>query len=444
MSQAIQQLPPGPSQNFFASLWLFYHVVKKPYDALLRLQEKYGDTFAIRTIGTGVTVFTGNPDHVKDVFAMSPDHFTMMDTPRIEFFFGRRSLFTSEGETHRRDKKLIFPHFRGERMRAYADTIVECTRKLCNQNIGKGTVSLLDVAQATTIEVMLQALLGVRRPEHLKEISDVFMGWNAAQNPLLGIPFMHNRLFKPYREFVHYNQELCRFVQVLIEENRAGDGGTDILSLMVRSQYEDGTFMEDEHITDHMKTLLVAGFDTTANAITWGMDTIFRTPELLRKLREELDSMPEDASLDDMSNLPLLDATCYEMMRLNPPLEMIPTRKLSKPLQMGPYLLPAGYGVMACPIMTQRHSEVYPNPDEFRPERFLGKRPNVFEYFPFGGGRRLCAGYAFANYQLRLVIGTAIKEYDFDVVGQAPKAKRYSVVVGPGGNTPTIVSKRST
>lgn len=442
MTNQLQVLPPGPSKNFFASLWLFYHVVKRPYDALLKLQDEFGDTFAARTVGTGTTVFTGNPDHVKDIFAMSPDHFTMMDTPRIEFFFGKRSLFTSEGDTHRRDKKLIFPHFRGERMRAYSDTIVECARKVYSEQLDQGTVSLLDVSQTTTIEIMLQALLGVRKPEHLKEICDVFMGWNAAQNPMLGIPFLHNRFFKPYREFIHYTKELSKFVQALIEENRAGEGGPDILSLMVRSQYEDGSYMEDQHISDHMRTLLVAGFDTTANAITWGLDNIFRMPDLLKRLREEIDAMPEDAKLDDMAHLPLLDATCYEMMRLNPPLEMIPTRKLSKPLQMGSYMLPAGTGVMACPIMAQRDPKIFPDPHKFKPERFLGKRPNVFQYFPFGGGRRLCAGYAFANYQLRLVIGTAIKEFDLELKGPDPHAKRYSVVVGPGGGTPTVFRRR--
>ena len=240
-----------------------------------------------------------------------------------------------------------------------------------------------------------------------------------------------------------YNQELCDFVQSLIQENRAGEGGSDILSLMVRSQYEDGSVMEDEHIGDHMRTLLVAGFDTTANTIAWGIDTIFRHPQVLKRIKDEVDGMSEDMSLDDLSKLPYLDATCYELMRLRPPLELIPTRKLSKPLRLGPYELMPGTGVMPCPIMTQRDPEIYPDPNEFNPDRFLGKRPNVFEYFPFGGGRRLCAGYAFANYQLRLVIGTIIKEYDVELAGPPPKAKRYSVVVGPAGDTPAVISHRN-
>ena len=98
---------------------------------------------------------------------------------------------------------------------------------------------------------------------------------------------------------------------------------------------------------------------------------------------------------------------------------------------------------MPCPILTQRNPELYPEPNAFRPERFLGKRPNVFEYFPFGGGRRLCAGYAFANYQMRIVIGTAIREYNIDLQGPAPKAtKRYSVVTGPSGRVPAIITRR--
>jgi cytochrome P450 len=445
MSEELQSLPEGPSKNLFLSLLLYVKVVSSPYDGLLKLQEKFGDTFPIRVIGNpGVTIFTGNPQYVKEIFALHPDHFTMMDTHRIQFFFGKRSLFTSEGDTHQKDKKLIFPHFRGERMRAYATTIQECIRKLCDQRLGQGVFSITDLAQSVTIETMLQALLGVRKAEHLDKLINVFMNWNDAQSPFLGIPALQTTYFKPYRDFIKTKTELGQFIQSLIKENRLGEGGADILSLMVRSRYEDGSAMEDEHITDHMRSLFIAGFDTTANTISWGLDTIFRNPQLLAKLREEIDSLPEDGDIDEMAKLPYLDATCYELMRLNPPLEIIPTRKLSKPMQLGPHLLEPGTGLMPCPILTQRNPELYPEPNAFKPERFLGKRPNVFEYFPFGGGRRLCAGYAFANYQMRLVIGTAIKEYDISLQAEAPKAtKRYSVVTGPSGRVPAIITRRA-
>ncbi len=97
---------------------------------------------------------------------------------------------------------------------------------------------------------------------------------------------------------------------------------------------------------------------------------------------------------------------------------------------------------MPCPVMAQRNPKLFPNPNEFKPERFIGKRPNSFEYFPYGGGRRLCIGYAFANYQLSLVIGTILKEYDLELMGSAPKAKRYSAVVGPSGTIPVKLTRR--
>jgi len=444
MTEITTELPPGPSRNVFACMGLYWRGYRKPYDAVLELQEQYGDPITVRMLGTGNVVFTGKPEYVKEVFAMSPDHFTMMDTPRIEFFFGKRSLFTSEGDIHQRDKKMIFPHFRGERMREYANTIVECTRKLCDAHVDQGTSSLMQIAQFTTIEVMLQALLGVRKQEHLEHLTNVFMGWNNAQTPLSGVPALHHNFFGfgPYATLMRYNRQLCSFIDMLIKENRAGEGGEDILSLLVRSKYDDGTSMEDEHITDHIRTLLVAGFDTTANTIAWGIDTLFRHPSLLKTLRDELDGLPADADFDDISKLPWLDATCYELMRLRPPLELIPTRRLSKPLRLGPYELQPGTGVMPCPIMAQRDPTIYEDPNELKPERFLGKRPNVFEYFPFGGGRRLCAGYAFANYQLRLVIGTVLREYNVELAGPPPVPKRYSVVVGPKGDAPAVISRR--
>ena len=139
------------------------------------------------------------------------------------------------------------------------------------------------------------------------------------------------------------------------------------------------------------------------------------------RLRDEIDGLPDDADIDALAKLPYLNATCYELMRLNPPLEIIPTRKLSEPMQLGPYTLEPGTGLMPCPILTQPNPELYPRTRViFKPERFLGKRPNVFEYFPFGGGgdfARLCIC------ELPNEIGyrTAIREYDLELQGPAPK-----------------------
>jgi cytochrome P450 len=444
-SHLAHTLPPGPSRALFPAVITLTRVLLNPFKGLQRLRDRHGDPFTARLVTMGDVVLTGQPELVKKIFKLPPKSFSLMNTPMIEFFFGSQSLFTLEGEPHQRDRKLIMPHFRGELMRAYGDTMAECTIKHLAPHQDGEKISLMTLAQNTTLEVMMKILLGMNRPERIEQMKEILQGWNASQSPLLGFGiFRHNfGGIGPYAKFAKHNVAIRAVIRELIAEFRSEESGNNtILSLLVRTTYEDGTPMTDEHITDAMLTLVIAGFDTTANTICWSLEILHRHPEVLEKVLQEIDALAPDAPVDELTHLPWLDAVCYEILRLYPPIESLPVRLLKEPLELGDYTIPAGVGVCPSPILAHTIPERYPEPHHFNPERFLGKKPSPFEVFPFGGGVRLCVGHAFAHYQMRIVLGISLRHYRFEPLGSHPTPKRYSVLVGPNHPCPARIFHR--
>ena len=417
----------------------------RPYLAMRELRQRHGDPFHMWIMGMGDVVGTGRPELIKSIYSLKPHEFSLMNTPMLEFFFGPRSLFTSEGDTHYRDKKLVFPHFRGERMRAYGDDMAKCAIVQCSKHLDGKKVSLMELARNITLEVMMRTQLGLTDETKIAEIKQLLHNLNNCQNPLLGYKIFRHNYFGigPWAKFQRYNKPLRNYLRELIREYRARETkGEDILSLLCETTYEDGSPMDEDHISDHIFSILVAGYDTTANSITWGLDTIHRHPDIFDKIRAEIDGMPEDGKPNDLTRLPWLNAACFEVLRLYPPIESLPVRRLEQDYTLDGYQIPKGYGLCPIPALAHRDPELYPDPDTFNPARFIDKKPNNFSFLPFGGGARLCIGFAFANYQMRVVLGTCLKQFEFDLLDPPPEPKRYSITIGPKENTGAIITKR--
>jgi len=436
---------PGPRNSLFASIVAVIKIALRPYVALQNFRKKFGDPFHVWMVGMGHVVATGRPDLIKTIFSLRPEKFTLMMTPMLIHLFGPRSLFTSEGETHATDKRLVFPHFKGERMRAYGPTMANCAIAQCDQHAGGKKVCFMDMAREITLEVMIRSQLGVTETAKINEMKVLLHKLNSSQNPLIGYKFFRRNFFGlgPWAKFQRYNIPIRAYILELIREYRTQEKkGEDILSLLAETTYEDGTSLAEEHISDHIFSILLAGYDTTANSITWGLDVMLRHPETLKKIREEIDALGPDASPHALSQLPWLDAACYEILRLYPPIESLPVRELLEDFELDGYKIPKGYGLCPIPTLAHRDPELYPDPDDFKPERFLGKKPQNFAYLPFGGGARLCIGFAFANYQMRVVIGTCIQKYHFELLDPLPIPKRHSVTIGPKGSSRALITKR--
>jgi cytochrome P450 family 110 len=212
-------------------------------------------------------------------------------------------------------------------------------------------------------------------------------------------------------------------VQLLRDEIAArradGQDRDDILSLLLAARYDDGRAMSEEGVRDELKTLLLAGYETTAIALAWAFYGVHRQPDVFHRLHTELRALGRTPDPDALGRLPYLGAVCQEALRLYPVGGVI-SRRLRQPLTLCGYALPADIGVgVALPVV---HSDprLYPEPRRFRPERFLERTYTPFEYVPFGGGARRCIGAAFAVYEMKIVLGSLLARHRFRLAEDAP------------------------
>jgi cytochrome P450 len=219
----------------------------------------------------------------------------------------------------------------------------------------------------------------------------------------------------------------------------------DILSLMLRARYDDGTPMDDADVVDELRTLLIAGHETTAVALAWALHWLHRHPEALARLRAELAPLGPVPAADALAGLPLLEAVCHETLRLRP-IVLGVVRRFRAPYELAGRRLPPGVAAMASIFLAHHDPVVFPEPDRFRPERFLRRSFSPYEHFPFGGGSRRCIGAAFAMFEMKVVLGTLLALADFRrLPSRRPDAVvRRNLTMGPADGIPLeLVAMRS-
>lgn len=209
---------------------------------------------------------------------------------------------------------------------------------------------------------------------------------------------------------------------------------TDILTLLMSSRDENGEPMTDEELRDELMTLLFAGHETTATAISWAFYWIHKLPEVREKLLVELDSLGENPDSSTIFKLPYLTAVCNETLRIYPVGMLTFPRKVKTPISLCGYQLEAGTIIMGSIYLTHQREDIYPQPEKFNPERFLEKQFSPYEFLPFGGGARRCIGLAFAQMEMKLILAKVLKTWSMKLVNTDEiKPQRRGLVTGPNG-----------
>jgi cytochrome P450 len=230
------------------------------------------------------------------------------------------------------------------------------------------------------------------------------------------------------------------FEEELRARRASSEPREDILSLLLSARYEDGSALTDDELLTQMMNLIVAGHETTASALAWAFHFIHREPAVKARLVEELRGLPEPLDPEAVSRLPYLEAVCSEALRLNPVAPLI-GRTLRKGLTLQGFELPPGVSVGISVLQVHRRAELYPDPERFRPERFLERSFTPFEYLPFGGGARRCIGAAFALYEMKLVLATILRKYDLRPASDAPvRVAVRNTTVGPRGEVELLLA----
>ena len=426
-------LPAGPRSRALTGLrW-----IRNPVELLESSRRRFGDLFTLEFPGAGANVFFSDPAVIKEVFARDrrgngmPSSRDLLLKPVM----GERSVLLIEGEDHMRVRKLMLPPFHGERMRAYTDAIERATEAEIARWPTDRRFALHPSMQAITLEVILTAVFGVsegpRRDELRRRLLSILETGQSAKAQVLGLALM--RLgSKPYQAFERRLTQADDLLLAEIAERRADPAlaeREDILSMLVAAKFDDGEAMTDQEIRDQLMTLLLAGHETTATALAWTFDLLFRDPRASERLGAELRDGGEE----------YLGAVCTESLRVRPVIPAV-GRRLAEPLRVDGHELPAGTEVNCCIYLVHTRPDVYPDPYEFRPERFLEASPETYSWIPFGGGTRRCIGGAFATMEMKTVLRTVLGSVTLEPATDKPEPiGRRNITLSPKHGTPAIV-----
>lgn len=416
-------LPPGPRWPVLvqsAGLLRFRHWFH-PY-----LHRRYGDVFTVRLVPGGrPLVFFTRPEHAKEIFAGDPEVFHAGKANAILGpIMGEHSLLLQDAAEHKRARKLLMPAFNGHALRGYEALVTELAREEVARWRPGSEFRALDRMNALTLEVILRVVFGVTDESRLAALRPrVNATVDISPAVLLGWGYPRLQRFGPWKRTVANQHELDRLIYAEIRERREAPDlaeRTDVLSrLILVRDGEDGTdALDDTELRDQLVTLLLAGHETTATALAWALYELGRDPELLARSREAART-GDDA---------WLDAVLKESMRLHPVIPMV-VRTLMKPATIGGWDLPAGTTVGPSIIVSHGREDNHPDPEAFRPERFLGQNPPTNTWIPFGGGVRRCIGAGFSLMEGVAVLREVLTAYDVSAVGEdRPKVRNITSV----------------
>ena len=370
----------------------------------------------MRLLGIGELVSVTDPQAVRDVFAGDREVLRagQANAQMLGAVVGARSLLTLDGEEHLRMRRLLSPPLHGQALRAYTGLVEQITAQEVQRWPVSRTVRMLPRMQAITLEVILHAVLGVRdepRRRQLRSLLPRLLDVNALAVVADGAyPGVAEGRLGALLPWVRARRAVDALLQEEIAAHRADPvGRDDVLALLLTTRDENGVGLSDQELRDQLRTLLVAGHETTAGSLSWCLERLMRHPEALARLQQEVDAGQSTT---------YLDAVIQETLRTRPVLEAV-WRRLAAPLELAGYRLPAGSLVAVAIRGAHRSEAAFPEPQCFSPERFLGEGPAPGTHIPFGGGPRRCIGAGFALMEMRTVIRVVLERVEL----QAPSGR---------------------
>jgi cytochrome P450 family 135 len=403
-------------------------------------RRRYGDNFSVRFVGfERPMVMISDPEAIKALYR-EPEHGLPPGRNIVlEPILGPKSLLIQEGAEHLSRRRLMLPPFHGERMRSYEETMTEIVEAEIDSWPLGAEFPIHARMQAVTLEVILRVVFGVSSGPRLDRLrgmlSTVLEETTTPGRQVLGLALQRFGGNGPFARFEGQLREVDELLMAEIAEHRERpdlEEREDILSMLMRAEFEDGSRMEDRELRDQLMTLLLAGHETTATALAWTFDLLLRHPAVLGRLRDSLEAGEED----------YLRATISESLRLRPVIPLA-GRRLAKELVADGLTLPAGTDVTPSIWLTHTRADVYPEPFAFKPERFLEEGPDTYSWIPFGGSVRRCIGATFAEFEMRIVLREVLTRCELRKAKPMPeRVGRRNITLSPRDGTPVVVTAR--
>lgn len=398
-------LPPGPR---WPALVQSIALVRFRHWFVPRMHAKYGDVFTVRIMpqGSALVLFT-RPEQAKEIFAGDPEVFHAgKGNAILGPIMGEHSLLLQDSTEHKRARKLLMPAFNGAALRGYQELVTRIAKAEVAGWAPGSSFRSLDRMNALTLEVILRVVFGVTDEKRLAELRPlvnrtvdispaILLGW--------GYPWLQK--FGPWKRTVENQRELDRVMYAEIAERRQAPDlaeRTDVLSQLLRvGDHSDEAPLTDTELRDQLVTLLLAGHETTATALSWALYELGRDEAQLARARAAADGGDDD----------YLEAVMKESMRLHPVIPMV-VRHLMEPATIGGTDLPRGANVGPSIIVSHSRADNFDEPADFRPERFLEGHVAANTWIPFGGGVRRCIGAGFSLMEGVAVLREVLTAYD--------------------------------
>jgi cytochrome P450 len=449
------QPPPGPRSRFPGQLMFSFQ--RDPLAFLARTARTYGDVAHFR-IGRRPLYLLSHPDHVRDVLVTQDAKFIKGPALRNAKATLGEGLLTSEGDFHRRQRRLTQPAFHPNRVGSYAGVMAQYAKDQSDAWRDAASVDIHDEMTVVTLRIVAKTLFDADVRAEVEEIGramdvSVNMFTRRAMSPLGKI---FNRLplpsnFRFYRAHARLMATIDRFIA---ERRASGEDRGDLLSMLIKTHDSgdesapgDDEAMSDKQLRDECMTLFTAGHETTANALTFTWHLLAHHPDVQENLHREVDEVLGSRlpTREDVERLRFTRNVIAESMRLYPPAWAM-GREAKEPVEIGAYTLPKGAVVLVSTWVTQRDERWWPEPERFDPQRWDAgadvNRPR-WAYFPFGGGSRSCIGEAFAWMEAVLVLATIAREWRMEPCSPRHPALRPTITLRPRGPMPMCVIRRS-
>jgi cytochrome P450 len=413
--------------------------MRRPVAVMDAGRAAFGDVWLLRLLAGTNFVMVSDPDLIKQVFTAESTVIHGGDANMIATaLLGEHSVLLLDEQPHRTVRKLLLPPFHGERMRSYHDAMGRIAEDEIDRWPLGEPIEMLTRMQAITLEVIMATIFGVRGGEHqeaLRRRIRALLDWGASPRRMISLHISHRRGKFPPQSFLDVRDPFDAQVYEEIERGRADPGleeREDILAMLLKARYEDGSTMNDRELRDTLTTLLIQGHTSTGTALAWALERLTRHPEAMERLRSELEEEGDE----------YLDAVIKEALRLRPPLPFV-ARRVNQPYELGGYELPVETLIAACIYLVHRRPDVYPEPERFRPERFLEQKEGTYTWIPFGGGERHCLGRSFALAEMKVVLRAVVARtrLEPDEAADEPIARK-GILFSPGRGGRVVVRER--
>jgi cytochrome P450 len=447
---AVATLPPGPRVPLFGSL---VGPGRDPLQLLTRFARDYGDVTFFK-LGGERCYFVNHPQYVRDVLVTNQRNFTKSrGLERAKKLLGE-GLLTSEGQTHLRQRRLIQPAFHRERIAGYGRVMVDHAARMRDRWQDGRTFDVAKEMMRVTLAIAGKTLFDTDVESKADEVgvavTEVLESFWL--NLLPGADYLERLPIPQLRRANAARRRLDTLIyQMIADRRRSGRDHGDLLSMLIAAVDDEGTArggMTDQQVRDEAITLLLAGHETTANALTWTFYLLSQNPAAVALLREEVQRVVGGRlpSVSDLANLVYTRRVVTEAMRIYPPAWLLGRRAIGS-FALGEYDVPPRSMIFMSPFVMHHDARFFVNPDQFNPNRwtpeFEASLPK-FAYFPFGGGARQCIGEQFAWMEAILVLATVAQRWMLHVVpGQrivlqplATLRARYGIKVTPEPHKP--------